>query len=331
MSAECKYYRCVMDRLLLAFGSKDTFLEDVHFLARNWTETPRVVTATTATAREIVTEKASALFAEEDLVVVLVDPARTLIEQIVGPLNVLKERAFVIIYSTVPDMEVPAELGAKRVAVEQEKEKRFKKKVLAALRADGKKMTDKAYALLRERVRDEGLLQEELQKLISYVGDKAVVEARDVAAIVTEMHEEDFITLSDSMARRDRKEILLILETLLSQGMNLLAIHSFMSRHTGLLLQARDAEEFLEKTSDFRSFSKGFGGLKGSLDAVPADKKHYFAYQKPFYAFNLCKTSRKFSEEQLVSFFRTLAEFDRKVKKGTRYDRTNFEAGLLGV
>ena len=320
-----------MERLILAFGSKDFFSEDVHFLARNWTETPRVVTATNATARETVIEKASALFTEADLVVVLLDPARELVERIVGPLNVLKERAYVIIYSTSPDFDVPRELGAARITVEKEKEKRFKASVLAAVRADGKKMTDKAYALLKERIRDESFLEEELAKLIGYVGDKAVIETRDVAAVVTEMHEEDFITLSDAMARKDKKQIMLILETLLSQGMNLLAVHSFMSRHIGLLLQARDAEEFFAHASDFRSFSKGFGGLKGDLDSVPLDKKRYLAYQKPFYAYNLCKTSRKFPEETLVSFLRMLAGFDRMVKKGTRYDRTNFEAGLLGV
>ncbi len=222
-------------------------------------------------------------------------------------------------------------MGAVRIAVEQEKEKRFKEKVLAAVRADGKKMTDKAYALLKERIRDESLLEGELAKLIGYVGDRTVVETKDVAAVITEMHEEDFITLSEAIARKDKKQIMSILETLLSQGLNLLAIHSFMSRHIGLLLQARDAEEFFAGASDFRSFSKGFGGLKTSLDSVPLDKRHYLAYQKPFYAFNLSKTSRKFPEETLISFLSMLADFDYKVKKGTRYDRTNFEAGLLGI
>jgi hypothetical protein len=320
-----------MDRLILTFGSKDFFLDDVHFLAKKWTETPRIVTATSATAKETVIEKASALFLETDLVVVLLDPTQELLERIVGPLSVLKERAYVIIYSTVAGLDVPRELGAVKVAVEQEKEKRFKEKVLSAVKADGKKMTDKAYSLLKERILDESLLDAELAKLIGYVGDKTLIETKDVAAVVTEMHEEDFITLSEAMARKDKKQIMLILETLLSHGMNVLAIHGFMARHIRLLLQARDAEEFFAGASDFRSFSKNFGGLKGTLDPVPLDKRQYLAYQKPYYAYNLSKTSRKFREETLVSFLGMLADLDYKVKKGTRYDRTNFEEGLLGV
>ena len=320
-----------MDRLILAFGSKDFFLEDVHFLARKWTETPRVATATGAAIKELVIDKASALFSEEDLVVVLLDPPKDLLGKIAGPLAVLKERAWVIIYSTSPDLDVPAELGAVKIAVEQEKEKRFKEKVLAAVRADGKKMTDKAFAFLREKILDESLLEGELAKLIGYVGDKAVIETKDVAAVVTEMHEESFITLSDAVARKDKKQMMLILETLLSQGMNVLAVHGFLARHIRLLLQARDAEEFFAGASDFTSFSKNFGGLKKSLDPAPLDKRQYLAHQKPYYAFKLNKTSRRFPEETLLSFFGMLADFDFKFKKGTRYDRTNFEAGLLGV
>lgn len=320
-----------MDRLILAFGTKDFFPDDVHFLARKWTETPRIVTATNATAKETVIEKSSALFLEADLVVVLLDPARDLLERIAGPLNVLKERAYVIIYSTSRDFDAPPEIGAVRITVEQEKEKRFKERVLSAVRADGKKMTDKAYALLKERIPDESLLESELAKLIGYAGDKTVIETRDVAAVITEMHEESFITLSEAMARKDKKQIMSILETLLSEGMNLLAIHGFMSRHIRLLLQAHDAEEFFAGASDFRSFSKSFGGLKGTLESTPVDKRQYLAFQKPYYAYTLGKTSRKFREETLVSFLGMLADFDYKVKKGTRYDRTNFEEGLLGV
>jgi DNA polymerase III delta subunit len=145
------------------------------------------------------------------------------------------------------------------------------------------------------------------------------------------MHEEDFIGLADALARKDKKQIMTIVNGLLSQGMNLLAIHSFMSRHIGLLLQARDAEEFLTGASDFRAFSKNFAGLKAHLDPAPIDKRRYWAHQKPFYAFNLSKTSRRFSEATLVSFLGMLADLDYKVKKGTRYDRMNLEAGLLEV
>ncbi len=317
--------------LILAFGLKDNFMEDVHLLSKSDGETARIVLVPAQGVREIILEKASSLFLEENLVLALLDPPEATISELIPALSVLKERVSIIVYSTGPDFNIPPSLGAQRVNMEKEKEQRVKAKVLAAVKADGKKMTDKAYALLKERVRDEALIDQELAKLIDYAGDKKVIEARDVAAVVTETHEEDFITLSEAMARKDRKQMMAILDVLLSQGMNLLAVHGFMSRQIGLLLQARDAEEFFASAPDFRSFSKRFGGLKEDFDITPTEKRNFLAYQKPYYAYNLSKTGRKFTDDSLVSFLSMLAQFDRMVKRGTKHDRINFEVGLLEV
>jgi DNA polymerase III delta subunit len=282
-------------------------------------------------AKETIIEKSSALFVEDDLVVALLDPPEKAINELAPALKVLRERMDIIIYSTQPDFRLPPSLEAERINMEKEKLERVKAKVLAAVRLEGKKMTDKAYALLKERVRDEALLDQELAKVISFSGEKKVIEAKDITAVVTETHEEDLISLSEAIAKKDRKQIMVIIDALLFQGMNLLAIHGFMTRHIGLLLQAKDAHEFLAGTADFRIFSKGFGKLKEELDGGPAEKRNFLAYQKPYYAYNLCKTSQKFSEETLLSFLDMLARFDRTLKKGTKQDRVNFETGLLGV
>ena len=257
-----------MGQIVFAVGSKENFPADVALLARRWSENPRVVTVTGPAVKETVAQKASALFAEEDLVLALLDPAREVIDQIETSLNVLKEKVGVIIYATSADLDVPPSLGAVRVALDQERERRIKERVLSMVRAEGKKMTDRAFTLLKERVRDEAFLEEELAKLISYVGEKQLIEVRDVAAIVTEVHEEDFIALSEAISRRNKKEIIAILETLLSQGMNILAVHSFLTRHLGLLLQAKDGEGFFKGVSDFRLFAKAFGKLKEELQAA---------------------------------------------------------------
>ena len=162
-----------MGQIVLTVGSKENFLEDVNFIARQWSENPRIVTATGPAIREAVVERASALFIEENLVLALLDPSREVIGEIEAALGVVKERVGVIVYCTSDGLSLPASLGATRLDLEQEKEKRIKERVLAALRADGKKMTDKAFALLKERVRDEAFLQEELAKLIGYAGDRS--------------------------------------------------------------------------------------------------------------------------------------------------------------
>lgn len=320
-----------MMKPVVAFGLKDNFMEDVHVLAKRWSESPRIVAVTGQSVKEVILEKASALFVEEDLVLAFLDPPSPTIKELAGQLSLLKERVGIIIYCTSDDFDLPPSLDPEKVNMEKEKQERMKGKVLAAVRVDGKKMTDKAYAILKERVKDEALLETELAKLIGYVGDKTVIEAKDVTAVITETQEGDFITLSEAMARKDRKQLMLILDALLSQGMNLLAVHGFMTRHVSLLLQARDAEEFLGASSDFRQFSKEFGSLKGAIDAAPAEKRNFLAYQKPYYAYNLCKTGRKFTDEMLLSFLTMLTGFDRQVKKGTKHDRVNLEVGLLEI
>lgn len=317
--------------LTLAFGYKDNLVEDVHFLARQSTENPKIVMIAGPRAKEMLMERTSGLFVDESVVLVLADPSRKFIDDVEGVLEILKKKMNIIIYTTSPDLSLPAGLGAVRVTMEKEKEKRIREKVRAAMRADGKKMTEKALALLQERLRDEALLDEELSKLMSYTVDKKVIDAKDVEAVITEVREEDFITLADAIARRNRKDVLAILETLLSQGMNILVVQAFMARHIRLLLQAKDSEKLLNSDADYRVFAKSFGGLKERFDLTPEETKHYLAYQKPFYAYKLSKTSRKFSEKTLISFVEMLAAFDLYVKRGARHERTRFETGLLGV
>jgi hypothetical protein len=321
-----------MGRLVFTVGSKENFLEDVNLLASRWSDKPRIVFLAGPAIKQAVTEKASALFIEEDLVLALLDPSKEAIRQIEASLRIMAERAGVIIYSTSDDPGLPPSLGAVRVDLEQERDKRIRERVLAAVRADGKKMSDKAFVLLKERIRDEALMESELAKLISYVGDKKVIEAKDVAAVTTEgLPERDLIALSETLARRDRKEMLAILEALLGQGMNILAIHGFMARYMGLLLQAKDCEGLLGGAPDFRAFSKVFGKLKEDLDAGPLDKRYCLAFQKPFYAYNLFRASRKYTREDILSSLDMLLRFDARMKSGGRHDRTNFEAGLLEV
>jgi DNA polymerase III delta subunit len=320
-----------MGRLVLAYGTKENMAEDIQFLSKSWVENPKIVLFSGQSVKPGISEKASALFVEDNLVVVLPDPGKNVLEQIMPALEIIRERATVLIYATLPDLPLPAGLVVEKINLEKEKDERVKVKVLAAVRADGKKMTDKAYALLRERVRDESLMDQELAKIISFAGDKSVIEVRDIAAVVTETHEGDFISLSNAMARKDKKLIMQIIDTLLGQGMNLLAIHGFLVKQTSLLLQAKDATEFFTNARDFRSFSKDYSKLKNILDGTPSDKRSYLPFQKPYYAYNLCKTGQRFTEETLMALIGMLARYDKTFKSGTKHDRVNFEAAFLEV
>jgi hypothetical protein len=194
-----------------------------------------------------------------------------------------------------------------------------------------KKMTDKAFALLKERVKEEAFLEQELNKLLDYAGDKDTIELKDVAAVITETHEETLITLFEAMAQKSHRELIAILENLLSNGLHILAIHSYLIRQIRLLLQAKDIEELYPTEMDYKMFTKTLGTLKEGLDSPPRERKHFLAYQKPYYAFKLSKTSAKSSGKDLLNLYSMLVELEKSIKTGTKHDRTRLETALLEV
>ena len=320
-----------MGEFIVAIGSKDNLVEDISLLARKWLENPKIVALTGPTMKAGIVEKASALFIDTNIVLALLDPDRSLLEAVKDQLLTLKEKINSIVYYTGMKPDVPAFLGSAPVRMEQDREMRVRERVLSSTRGRRKKMTDKAFALLKERIKDEVLLEQELGKLLDYVGDRETIELRDVAAVVTQTHEDTLFTLFDAMAQRNHKESIGILENLLAQGVHILAVQSYLVRQIRLLLQAKDMEDLLTTEMDYKMFSKTFAALKESLDFAPKERKHYFPYQKPYYAFKLSKTSMKFSKKELVSLLGMLAHLDALIKKGAKHDRVRLETGLLEV
>ncbi len=320
-----------MGEIIVAIGSKDSLVEDISLLARKWLENPKIVVLSGPTMKAGVAEKASALFIDTNIVLALLDPDRSLLEAVKDQLLILKEKISLIVYYSGTKPDVPSFLGSAPIQMEQDREMRIRERVLSSTRARRKKMTDKAFSLLKERIKDESLLETEMGKLLDYVGDKETIEVRDVAAVVTQTHEDSLITLFEAMAQKNHKELIATLENLLAQGVHILAVQSFIVKQIRLLLQAKDMEELVTSEMDYKMFSKTFPTLKESLDFTPKEKKQYFPYQKPYYAFKLSKTSAKFSRKELVSLLGMLAHLDALIKKGTKYDRVRLEAGLLEV
>ncbi|HVN23492.1 MAG TPA: hypothetical protein VMT71_05945 [Syntrophorhabdales bacterium] len=320
-----------MGEIVVAIGSKDNLVEDLSLLARKWSENPKVVTLSGPALKPGIAEKASALFLDTNIVLALIDPDPGLLDDVKDHLSLLKEKINSIVYYTEAKPEVPAYLGSARLHIEQDREMRVRERVLSSVRARRKKMTDKAFALLKERVKDEVLLEQELDKLIDYAGDKDTIELKDVAAVVTQTHEDTLIALFEAIAQRNQKELIAILQNLLAQGVHILAIQNYLVRQLRLLLQAKDMESLLTSQTDYKTFSKALATFKESLDFKPQEKKHYFLYQKPYYAYRLSKTSMKFSKKELVSLLDMLAHLDALIKRGTKYDRVRLESGLLEV
>ena len=169
-----------MGEIVVAIGSKDSLVEDISLLARKWLENPKIVVLSGPTTKAGIVEKASALFIDTSIVLALLDPDRSLLEAMKDQLLVLKEKINLIVYYSGAKPDGPSFLGSTPVQMEQDRELRIRERVLSSTRGHRKKMTDKAFALLKERIKDESLLEQELGKLLDYVGDKETIELRDV-------------------------------------------------------------------------------------------------------------------------------------------------------
>jgi len=299
-----------MSKLIIAVGSKENVLEDIHALAKRLVNEPELVIATGKDTRNTVIEHASNLFLDEHRVLVIIDPERGCIEELKGQLDVLKEKIFIILYSTSKESDLHQVIEGEQVVLEQDKEKRIREQVLSVVRSYGKKMTKEGFALLKERIRKE-------------------IGSKDVRAIVTQTHEESFLRLFEAFAAFDRQKMIDIFENLLENGEDILAIQSYLVNQIRLLLQAKDMEEVFRAGQGFPLFKKTFLKWKEGLELEASERKRYLPYKHPYYAFQLSQTSQKMSKKDLIAFLDMLAGFDVNVKRGTRYGRTHLEYGLL--
>lgn len=318
-----------MSDIIIALGVRENVLEDVHILSRKSLDHPEVLIATGKDIKNVVIEKASTLFIENNFVLVLLDPPDDLIHILKTQLLSLKEKIQIILYYTSASNDFHKPIEGNIVVLEKEKDKRIKERVLNILKKHGKIMTDKGFQVLKEKIKDESILEMELMKLINFIGEKQEIKSKDVLSVVTETHEESLFSLFDALAQMKKKEALNIFENLLLNGLHILAIQGYLVKQTRLMLQAKDMEEVFKTGSDYGTFLKTFNKWKEGLDLKPSDKRQHFPYQKPFYAYNLSKTSQKLKRKDLVAFFDVLTDFDTKIKRGSKFDRILLEYGLL--
>jgi hypothetical protein len=320
-----------MATLRIVSGTKENLVDDLHALTRKGAEQQKTVAVTGKDIRGTVLEKVSELFSDNREVLVLVDPEREVLEELSTQIGILKERIEIIIYTTVSRPDIPEVVGGTSVPM-QSKEMRIRETIRSHLRKAGKKMTEKAFHSFIEKVKDAGLLEGELAKLIAYTGSKQTIDSKDLETVMAQTDEEKIWSLFDALAAKDKKKTMETFDHLVSQGEPLLKIHSELVKQIRLLLHAKDMEDFSRARLEYKTFGKTFGTAKNALNTTPKEKKHYFAYQSPGYAFNLLKRSSKFSKQELISFLERLASFDKQVKKGTtRHERFCLESVILGA
>jgi DNA polymerase III subunit delta len=179
----------------------------------------------------------------------------------------------------------------------------------------GKTIHPQAEALLLQRIDPEVFQMEmEIQKLVSYLGERKQVLPKDIDDLVGANREEPLYELTTVLGEKNSGEALRKLKQLWEQGFNPLQIISGITNSLRRLLVAKELLKTVSKIPS-RSF-KDYGTFSATV--LPQLKQSplpdLLSKVHPFVLYNTMKTAVNFSFPHLLSALETLHEADRRLK-----------------
>ncbi len=315
-----------MGGILVRKVERSLLLSDIHETARRLSPFCKVLTVEGEEIKREIRNLSSSLFPPEDLVLVLVDPRKETLKEIESSLYDLSKKIWIIICETEHSDKV-----AKKGYLGEERERRLKKKVLSFLKGFGKTMTDKAFNLFARNVTDDAFVENELLKLVNYVGEREQIRSKDVEEITIRTEEATLFSLFEIIKETDKRKILKVLNNLFDCGFHPLLINTYLERLVRLLIQSKEFVDLLESYYSEGSFVRKFSDLKNLFPFVPGEKKNYFPYLAPRYALSITNCAKRISLSRLKEFFKSLSEYDFLIKTGTKFERTRLEMIVLRI
>lgn len=152
-------------------------------------------------------------------------------------------------------------------------------------------------------------LDQEIEKLITYVNVQRAVDEKDVLLLVTDSGLSNIFELVDALGRRDGRKASRELHHLLDQGENALGMLAMIVRQFRLLIQVK---ELSEKSS--------------ATDVIARELKLH-----PFVAKKISEQARNFSLSQLETIYRKLLDIDVEIKTGQTSDVLALDLLVAGL
>ncbi|MCX5819326.1 MAG: DNA polymerase III subunit delta [Deltaproteobacteria bacterium] len=200
----------------------------------------------------------------------------------------------------------------------------------------GKRLSSGAWAALGRKTGFD--IRESLaaiEKLITYVGGKTVIEAADVEAVIGRTKEERGFDLTGAIAERNLTAALRSLRELLDQGDPPLMIFSMITKeirfllHAKLLIASGRLKGFRAnmifpqfQKSVYPSLKQGAGGREEQVDLVS---------QKPYVVYQALTHAGRFSQLELAGYMEMLVRIDLALKSTGQEPRLLLERFLLAV
>ncbi|MFO7569901.1 MAG: DNA polymerase III subunit delta [Smithellaceae bacterium] len=176
----------------------------------------------------------------------------------------------------------------------------------------------------------------ELQKLVSYAGDRAVVEEKDVEIVVGKTKEDSIFDLTTALAEKNASSALTALWALLDQGTHHLMILTMIGREIRLLLQASillrsGRMPKINSNMDYGWFQKHIHPALAGLAPPGAKKEDLLVHKHPFVIYNALRHCGRFSYPDLVRFLADLVDIDRAMKSSAADPQLLLERFLINA
>ena len=167
-----------------------------------------------------------------------------------------------------------------------------------------------------------------LEKLVTFVGEKALIEAEDVEAVIGKTKEEAVFHITAALMEKDLPKSLLTLKDLLDQGDHPLMILAILAREVRLLLHAK-----------LLLGSGQLGPYKPGMDYPPFQKSIYpnikslmgSSTPHPYVIYQALKNAPRFSRERLIEYLDALVDIDLAMKTTAKDPRLMLERFLVRV
>jgi DNA polymerase III subunit delta len=179
------------------------------------------------------------------------------------------------------------------------------------LAGTGKRVDRAAEARLAELVGDDArTLSQEVAKLTAYVGDRKVIGAEDVDAIVTRVATDPFFALGNAVEARDLPAALGVLDRSIADGATPFMIVGSLAGTVRRLVVER--ERARRAVGDRRLSS----ARDWEHEVLPLVSKEELGTKKPYGFWMKYQASLRFSRDELLDALAGLAEADVAMKSG---------------
>lgn len=198
--------------------------------------------------------------------------------------------------------------------------------VTQRLRQAGKNIDAQAREMILARAGDDlRALQQELDKLFLFVGERSSIRAEDVEAIFTDQGEGWIFDLTRAIAERDAGAALAQLARLLAQGEHPLKILGTVTAEVRRLVSARQ----LLGTELAKLWKRGMTYQQFQQNILPQGKP--ILTRNPYADYMCFQRAEHFSLDELCSSMEELFDADLRLKSTGSQPRLVLEKWILGM